>query len=1512
MEVLSHSGVHYVGESDCAQEDVGTSLVHGEEPNCVKLTAEVQTADLKVDGMVINVEGAQKETQDGVQWTVEAMQTSEEHFTANAYHEFEEDGPKLSSDSHDSEDENTEMQAHAAGPGLAVESSKPFLNANEGGNPNDNQEGETKLCEPPLLERDEPLAVWVKWRGKWQAGIKCARADWPLSTVRAKPTHDRKKYLVIFFPRTRNFSWADVLLVCPINEFPQPIAYKTHKVGAKMVNDLTLSHRFIMQKLAVGILNIFDQLHREALVETARNVMVWKEFAMEASRCKDYSDIGRMLLKFQDMILPHYKTSHWRENSLQSWVQQCQNANSAEAAEILKEELVDAILWNDINSLPSDSAHVELSIEWKTCKHEVMKWFSVSHPVSTSGDLQKSTSDSPLSVGLQQSKKRPKLEVRRADTNTSQVDSQGHEAITLIDSGFFNGRDTVDNAASLDSEHTKGDTSLGEAPPTGSPGSLNDRWGDIIVEPENSEVIHTKDVELTPAQGIVTTKSFDHSNKNRQCIAFIEAKGRQCVRWANDGDVYCCVHLASRFASNSSRAEATPPVEAGMCEGTTVLGTKCKHRSLHGSSFCKKHRPKGDTNLSFSSPENKLKRKHDDVFDVSQTTNCKDIVVADGYELPLDVDPISVIGGDSFKGNSLIRMPEYHMHEYNDTEFLCIGLWPQDGEPCLEGAKRHSLYCEKHLPSWLKRARDGKSRIISKEVFIELLKSCHSREQKLYLHQACELFYRLFKSVLSRRNPVPKEVQFQWAISEASKDARIREFLMKLVYSEKERLKRLWGFAFNENMQDFSSNTGSVPISVSNDNNEEDDDENVIRCKICSGTFLNDQALGRHWMDNHTKEAQWLFRGYVCAICLDSFTNKKVLESHVKERHHVEFVEQCMLFQCIPCSSHFGNQEQLWSHVLAVHPANFRSSNAPQHHNFSGSEDFNVEQSRPVPVENINSEGQSSVRKFICKFCGLKFDLLPDLGRHHQAAHMGPTSVSSRLSKRGIRFYAYKLKSGRLTRPKFKKSLASAASYRIRSRSAQNMKKRIQSSNLVGTGELGARSSVLEASSPDKLVDNQCLAIAKILFTETKKTKPRPNNSDILSVARSVCCRVSLKASLEANYGSLPERIYLKAAKLCSEQNILVNWHLDGFICPNGCGPFVDPHMPPLVPLPNCLNRPRYSTPNAVVSEWKLDESHYVIDSEQIRHEPSDRTIILCDDISFGQESVPITCVMEDNLLGSLHILPDDSDGQITANSLPWDSFSYITKPLLDQSLQLDIDSSQLGCSCPSSMCSSQTCDHVYLFDNDYEDAKDIYGQPMHGRFPYDERGRIILEEGYLVYECNQWCCCDKSCKNRVLQNGVKVKLEIFKTDTKGWAVRAREAILRGTFVCEFIGEVIDEQEANRRRSRYGREGCAYLLEIDTHINDMSRLVEGQSPYVIDATNYGNISRYINHSCSPNLVNHQVLVESMDYQLAHIGLYAGRDILAGEELTFDYRYKPLPGEGIPCLCGSSNCRGRLY
>lgn len=58
----------------------------------------------------------------------------------------------------------------------------------------------------------------------------------------------------------------------------------------------------------------------------------------------------------------------------------------------------------------------------------------------------------------------------------------------------------------------------------------------------------------------------------------------------------------------------------------------------------------------------------------------------------------------------------------------------------------------------------------------------------------------------------------------------------------------------------------------------------------------------------------------------------------------------------------------------------------------------------------------------------------------------------------------------------------------------------------------------------------------------------------------------------------------------------------------------------------------------------------------------------------------------------------------------------------------LNMQSLQFGCTCKNFSCRQEACDHVYLFDNDNEDAKDIHGRSMRGRFPYDEFGRIILE----------------------------------------------------------------------------------------------------------------------------------------------------------------------------------------
>nr|CAB3504586.1 unnamed protein product [Digitaria exilis] len=56
-----------------------------------------------------------------------------------------------------------------------------------------------------------------------------------------------------------------------------------------------------MQKLAISMLNLSDELHVEALTDNARKATTWKEFALEASCCRDYTDLGKMLVKLQNV-----------------------------------------------------------------------------------------------------------------------------------------------------------------------------------------------------------------------------------------------------------------------------------------------------------------------------------------------------------------------------------------------------------------------------------------------------------------------------------------------------------------------------------------------------------------------------------------------------------------------------------------------------------------------------------------------------------------------------------------------------------------------------------------------------------------------------------------------------------------------------------------------------------------------------------------------------------------------------------------------------------------------------------------------------------------------------------------------------------------------------------------------------------------------------------------------------------------------------------------------------------
>mmetsp|Transcript_29211 Transcript_29211/g.54691 ORF Transcript_29211/g.54691 Transcript_29211/m.54691 type:complete len:89 (-) Transcript_29211:312-578(-) len=86
-------------------------------------------------------------------------------------------------------------------------------------------------------------------------------------------------------------------------------------------------------------------------------------------------------------------------------------------------------------------------------------------------------------------------------------------------------------------------------------------------------------------------------------------------------------------------------------------------------------------------------------------------------------------------------------------------------------------------------------------------------------------------------------------------------------------------------------------------------------------------------------------------------------------------------------------------------------------------------------------------------------------------------------------------------------------------------------------------------------------------------------------------------------------------------------------------------------------------------------------------------------------------------------------------------------------------------------------------------------------------------------------------------------------------------------------------------------------------------------PYSIDATDFGNIGRFINHSCDANLLAVSVRVETRDSRIPRIGIFTLRDVKAYEELTIDYNYyidDRLPAHlQIPCRCRTPICRGRL-
>ncbi|KAL0359691.1 UNVERIFIED_CONTAM: Histone-lysine N-methyltransferase, H3 lysine-9 specific SUVH1 [Sesamum angustifolium] len=185
--------------------------------------------------------------------------------------------------------------------------------------------------------------------------------------------------------------------------------------------------------------------------------------------------------------------------------------------------------------------------------------------------------------------------------------------------------------------------------------------------------------------------------------------------------------------------------------------------------------------------------------------------------------------------------------------------------------------------------------------------------------------------------------------------------------------------------------------------------------------------------------------------------------------------------------------------------------------------------------------------------------------------------------------------------------------------------------------------------------------------------------------------------------------------------------------------------------------------------------------------------------------------------------------------------------------------------------------------------------QKNDGLLAYSSLG-VLLTNKSLIHECGQTCACPPNCRNRMSQAGVKVRLEVFKTKNKGWGLRSWDPIRSGGFICEYAGDVIQAFNAvdivNGNDDNYIFDATRYYEPLEAVRDDSSGYGKAPFPLVISAKNNGNVARFMNHSCSPNVFWQPVLRENNNDSYLHIAFFAIRHIPPMQELTYDYGLVP--------------------
>lgn len=201
-----------------------------------------------------------------------------------------------------------------------------------------------------------------------------------------------------------------------------------------------------------------------------------------------------------------------------------------------------------------------------------------------------------------------------------------------------------------------------------------------------------------------------------------------------------------------------------------------------------------------------------------------------------------------------------------------------------------------------------------------------------------------------------------------------------------------------------------------------------------------------------------------------------------------------------------------------------------------------------------------------------------------------------------------------------------------------------------------------------------------------------------------------------------------------------------------------------------------------------------------------------------------------------------------------------------------------------------------------------------------------------LFFECDDRSCnLGPDCGNRQFTNLQKrykdelrqgkyfksfnVGVEVVETENRGHGVRAMRPFQSDQIVVEYIGEIITQQESDRRMNEIYKDHKVSSLGglgspcftpalfgplraaplnaspvfpggLADILTQCFYLMNFYDKLIIDGYR-GNVARFVNHSCDPNCRMEKWTVNGEQ----RMALFANRPIMTGEELTWHYNFE---------------------